>query len=120
MVHMLQQVSSLLLAILLGIGIAHSESAPNKPYKVCPTITQSKDYPCVAIGPTATITQRDIIVPDTKIEESKVKVMLAERDAEIEALKEEIRILDQILRDLADREMKRRHSNIVPSQKDSN
>ena len=55
MVHMLQQVSSLLLAILLGIGIAHSESAPNKPYKVCPDMPKTKDFPCIAMGPIATI-----------------------------------------------------------------
>ena len=52
---MLQQVSSLLLAILLGIGIAHSESAPNKPYKVCPDMPKTKDFPCIAMGPIATI-----------------------------------------------------------------
>lgn len=46
-----------MLAFLL-IGTAYSEPQANKPYKVCPEVAKLKDYPCVAMGPVATIVSR--------------------------------------------------------------
>lgn len=65
------------------IGTAYSEQLPNKPFKVCPEVAKLTDYPCVAMGPVATIVHR-MEKPDP-------------RDKEIEELKAKIKILEEML-----------------------
>jgi hypothetical protein len=60
-------------------GTAYSEQLPNKPFKVC---GEKPIYPCVALGPTATVAHR-ITVPDTKDQEIK---RLQEENAELRKL----------------------------------
>jgi hypothetical protein len=68
----------------LLIGTAYSEQLPSKPFKVCPNPTKPTDYPCVALGPTATIANRTV-VPDTKEQEL---AKLREENAELKKLLE--------------------------------
>ena len=69
----------------LVTGTAYSEQLPNKPFKVCPEVTKLTDYPCVAMGPVATIVHR--------MEKQDP------RDKQIEELKERIKQLEEMIRD---------------------
>jgi hypothetical protein len=123
-----QLVSNLLIAILLGIGVAHGASAPNKPYKVCPIPPEDKDFPCVAMEASSTISIRGVAAPsplelpksippapvqervirvEDKTEVEKLRQLIAMKDSEIKALKEEVKLLQDMLRDLMDREIKK-------------
>ena len=68
----------------LVTGTAYSEQLPNKPFKVCPEVAKLTDYPCVAMGPVATIVHR--------MEKQDP------RDKEIAELKERIKQLEEIVR----------------------
>lgn len=129
MASIVQQASNILLMILLGIGTAHGASAPNKPYKVCPNNPEPKDFPCVAMSPTATIAVRAIAPPppsssaadSVKTEEDKTatyRALLSMKNSEIAALKEEVELLNKMLRDLMDREIKRQANVTVTNQEE--
>lgn len=129
MASIVQQASNVLLLVLLGIGAAHGALAPNKPYKVCPNNPEPKDFPCVAMSPTATIAVRAIAPPppirvatdSVKIEEDKTaayQALLSMKNSEIAALKEEVELLNKMLRDLMDREIKRQSNVTIPNQEE--
>ena len=66
----------------LVTGTAYSEQLPNKPFKVCPEVAKLTDYPCVAMGPVATIIHRmeKEDPKEKKIKELELKIL------ELEAL----------------------------------
>ena len=122
--YTVQLVSNLLIAILLGIGVAHGASAPNKPYKVCPTPPEDKDFPCVVQEASAIMAIRGaappspvymVVTKDTEKEE--LKKSLEMKESEIKALKEEIKLLEEMLRDLMDKEIAKGADVTTPSQK---
>lgn len=135
MVSIVRQASNVLLLVLLGIGAAHGASAPNKPYKVCPTRPQPKDFPCVAMKPTSTIAVRGVesndsalddvieykIIPVVPVDnetdlEKELKRLLIMKESENESLKKEVELLNQMVKDLMDREIKRQTNVTVPNQ----
>ena len=69
--------------ITLLASNAYAEKIPNRPFKVCPEVAKLTDYPCVAMGPVATIVHR-MEKPDP-------------RDKQIEELKAKIKILEEML-----------------------
>ena len=75
--------------VFLLTGTAYSEQPPNKPFKVCPEIVTAKDTPCRTLGPTIAVVSR------MEIENPK--------DKEIAKLKEQVKILEEKLRELQSR-----------------
>ena len=72
--------------ITLLASNAYAEKVPDKPYKVCPTEARPKDYPCIAIGPTAVIAQRKTVKePDVIVKE---KIIYTDNPALIERIKQ--------------------------------
>lgn len=124
MEYIVQQASNVLILVLLGIGSAYSASAPSKPYKVCPTPTEAKDFPCVAMKPTSTIAIRAIVPEQYKEvetpKEQELRKLLEMKESEIKALNQEIELLHQMLKDLMDRELQREINVTTPSQDDKN
>jgi len=69
--------------ITLLASKVYAEKIPDKPFKVC---GEKPIYPCVALGPTATVAHRNahrITIPDTKDQEIK---RLQEENAELRKL----------------------------------
>ena len=120
--YIVQLASNILIVLALLVGSAHAANAPNRPYKVCPTPPEAKDYPCVVMGATATFAVRGaapppalIIIPKDK-EKEDLKQSLEMKESEIKALKEEIKLLEEMLKGLMDKELEKGVNVTTPSQ----
>ena len=70
--------------ITLLASNAYAEKIPDRPFKVCPEVAKLTDYPCVAMGPVATIIHR--------MEKEDP------RDKQIADLKERVKQLEEMIR----------------------
>jgi len=70
--------------ITLLASNAYADKVPDRPFKVCPEVAKLKDYPCVAMGPVATIVHR--------MEKEDP------RDKQIADLKEQVKQLEEMIR----------------------
>ena len=124
MEYIVQLASNILIVLALLVGSAHAANAPNRPYKVCPTPAEAKDFPCVMSKETMAITIRGIAPPPppslmvvTKDKEKEdLKQSLEMKESEIKALKEEIKLLEEMLKGLMDKELEKGVNVTTPSQ----